>query len=481
MFSEDWGQDLLDHRASQVIEDSFQSDADSWEAYEAFCAGDAAADDAGDEVRNWRHPRLGDAEAVSEGVIRFDLTCDDRAEVDVRKSIDKLNRRMKKWGGEVKITAEQEVFKDHWARKRDIAGRIIQIRQVILTVEAPALAGTERTKLVGSFEMAEDGVEVYRHALGDADPAILEPYLKDDRWRGCDHCGFNRHRKATFLCEMADGSLKLVGRQCSRDFLGLDPGDILARNTIYRELAGLAGDEESEGAWGSFPTMFHVPGFVEVAYRVAKRFGGYNGEVANQMLTHIAALQGAADFGRSTTMKDIRADYARLPEPEPLNLVDLVDFVDRLKGGYGQNVRTAFSCEFAKFKRRRLVLSGVGVYVGNLITRAQAAREAAEKAARRPAPKHLTGALKERLTFRAEVDRCSPFNSQFGPGLAVAMTAEDGSKVVHFATGDVKAEKGKTYTVKATIKAHETDRQSGGPQTVVSRAVYTEEQSGSLI
>jgi hypothetical protein len=484
MFAEDWTQDVLDHRATDVAEEAFtmgEFDEDAYQAdFEQRMADEEAARRA-EQARQWRHPNLGEAEAVADGVIRFDLTCDDRAEHDVLKSIEKLNRRMKKWGGEVRVVGTQEVFKDHWAKKRDRNGEIIKIRQVILTVESPALAGTERTKLVGSFEMAEDGVEVYRHALGDADPAILEPYLKDSAWRGCDHCGFNRHRKATFLCEMADGSLKLVGRQCSRDFLGLEPGDILARDTIYRELAGLAGEEDSEGSWGSFPTMFHVESFVQTAYIVAKRFGGYNRETADQMMTHIAALEGARDYGRSTTFADIREDYKRRPAPEALDLQALCEFVDTMSGDYGQNVRIAFSCEFAKLKRRRLVLSGVGVYVGKLITRAQAAKEAAEKAARRPAPKHLDGQPKERLTFRAEIDRTTPYNSAFGPGLVVAMTAEDGSKIVHFATGDVKPERGKTYTVKATIKAHETDRHSGGPQTVVSRAVYEEDTPGSLL
>ncbi|USN15363.1 hypothetical protein KIKIMORA_02170 [Brevundimonas phage vB_BpoS-Kikimora] len=471
MFAEDWTQDALNHREDGVYDDAFQSaEADT----------PVAGDEGEDTRETWRHPRLGDVEALANGVVRFELTCDDRAEGDVRKSVEKLNRRMKKWGGEVKITAEREVFKEHWSRKRLPNGEPRMVRQVILTVEAPALAGTERTRLVGSFELAEDGQEIYRHALGDADPAILEPYLKNDLWRGCDHCGFNRQRKATFLCEMEDGSLKLVGRQCSRDFLGLEPGDILARATIYRELAGLAGDEETEGSWGSFPTLFHVESFVKIAYRVAKRYGGYNRELAHDMLHDVAALEGACDFGRSTSFQDTRDFYAQLPEPEPLDLQALCDFVDNMSGDYGANVRIAFSCEFAKLKRKRLVLSGVGVYVGKVLTQAQRAKEEAAREQRQPA-KHLDGALKDRLTFRAVVDRCTPFTSQYGYGVVVVMTADDGAKVVHFSTSDAKPEVGKTYAVKATIKSHETDRRTEKPQTVVTRAVYTEVQPGSLI
>lgn len=468
MFADDWNHAAMSHREDGVYEDAFQS-------------ADVAEQDVVDTpVETWRHPRLGDIEALDSGVVRFDLTCDDRAESDVRKAVEKLSRRLKKWGGEVKITAEREVFKEHWSRRKLPNGEPRMVRQVILTVEAPALAGTARTKLVGSFELAEDGVEVYRHALGDADPAILEPYLKDNRWRGCDHCGFNRHRKATFLCEMEDGSLKLVGRQCSRDFLGLEPGDILARSTIYRELAGLAGDEDSEGAWGSFPSMFHVESYVRTAYLVAKRYGGYNRELAFDMMQDVAALEGAVDFGRSTTYQDIRDRYAALPAPEPLDLQALCDFVDAMDGDYGRNVQIAFACEYAKLKRRRLVMSAVGVYVGKVLTQAQRAREAAEREARMPA-RHLAGAVKDRVTFRAVIDRCTPYTSQFGYGLVIAMTGEDGARVVHFSTSDVKPEVGKTYAVKATIKAHETDRRSDAPQTVVTRAVYTEVQAGSLL
>ena len=31
----------------------------------------------------------------------------------------------------------------------------------------------------------------------------------------------------------------------------------------------------------------------------------------------------------------------------------------------------------------------------------------------------------DEATFRAEVDRCTPYNGQFGPGLVIVMTAED--------------------------------------------------------
>lgn len=459
--------DVLDHTADQIAADAFEADG-----------GDRVMPET-DWSAPSRHPALSDIASTEHGTTVFTLTVDDGAEKGIREAIAKMSRKVGRWGGEVKVVSEVEQFVPHWM-KRNPDGTRKLIRQLVMTIETPALLGKGRAKLVGSFEAAEEGDEVYRHALGDADPAILEPYLIDKRWKGCDHCGFNRDRRATFLCELEDGSLKLVGRQCSQDYLGLEPADILARDAIYRTITGTA--DEDEGAWGgSWPTTFHVETLVRRAYRVAKRHGGYSRDASDRIFQDIAALEGALDFGKSTTYKDIRAFYKTLPEPEPLDLIDLAEYVERMDGDYGQNVRIALSCEYAKLKRRRTVVSGVGVYVGKLLTRKQRLEKEARDAATRPAAKHLDGAAKDRLTFVATVDRCTPFNNNFGGGLVVAMTAADGSKVVHFSTTAFKPEVGKTYAVKATIKEQGKNRLTGGPETTVTRAEYTEATEGTLI
>lgn len=458
--------DALEHRNDEIVADAFE------------VAGDDPL--VIDDYDRHRHSRLSQVVDTERGTSVFTLVVDDGAEKGIREAVAKMDRKVKRWGGEVKIIAEDEQFVEHWLKKRGPDGKIKMVRQLVLTIETPALLGTSRTKLVGTFELAEDGVEVYRHALGDADPAILEPYLIDNRWKGCDHCGYNRDRHSTFLCELEDGSLKLVGRQCSQDYLGLEPADILARDAIYRTIVGKT-DEEDGGWGGSWTNTFHVESLVRRAYRVCKRHGGYSRDASDKIFNDIAALEGAVDFGRSTHYRDIRAFYKALPEPEPLDLIDLAEFVEKMDGDYGQNVRIAFGCEYAKMKRRRIVVSGVGVYVGKLATRKQRLEQEARDAASRPAAKHLDGKVGDRLTIVAKVDRTNPFNNNFGGGVVVSMTTADGAKLVHFSTLAFTPEVGKTYAVKATIKDHAKNRINGSPETIVTRCAYTEATEGSLI
>lgn len=462
--------DVMDAREAQSYADAFEAEA-----------GDRLYDVEPDSAPppRVRHPALSDITTTERGATVFTLTVDDGAEKGIREAIAKMDRKVKRWGGEVKIVSEVEQHVPHWM-KRNPDGTRVMIRQLVMTIETPALLGKGRAKLVGSFEAAEEGDEVYRHALGGADPAILEPYLADKRWKGCDHCGFNRDRRATFLCELEDGSLKLVGRQCSQDYLGLEPADILARDAIYQTLTA-AGDEE-DGAWGgSWPATFHVESLVRLAYRVAKRHGGYSRDASDKIFRDLTALQGAGDYGPIKFNAEIRAFYKALPEPEPLDLIDLAQYVERMDGDYGQNVRIALSCEYAKMKRYRTVVSGIGVYVGKLKTKAERAEAEARAAAGGPKAKHLDGEVKERLTFVATVDRTTPFNSAYGGGVVVAMTATDGSKVVHFSTSASVPDVGKTYAVKATIKEQGKNKLTGGPETTVTRADYVEAAEGSLL
>jgi hypothetical protein len=171
------------------------------------------------------------------------------------------------------------------------------VRQVRLTIESPAVAG-KKAKLIGAFEAAEDGESVYRHALNGATEADIEPFLA--RWQDCDHCGFKRDRRASFVCETEDGQRVVIGRQCSRDFLGLDAAELLAREAIRKSLsAGGEDEEESSGGWGT--RYIHVPSLVLKAYLVAKRLGGYSRDTSDVFRDHVAALEGARDFGAPPT------------------------------------------------------------------------------------------------------------------------------------------------------------------------------------
>jgi hypothetical protein len=141
-------------------------------------------------------------------------------------------------------------------------------------------------------------------------------------------------------------------------------------------------------------------------------------------------------------------------------------------GDFGQNLQIAFSCEYAKPKRRNLIVAGVGLYIGRLLKQVREVEDEAGRAVRRPSCWH--GAEKDRVDFEGEVERCFPLPSDFGPKTLIAIVTDDGSRCVHISTGEVKPEAGKRYAIRATIKRHGTNRKFGTPETTITRAVYSD-------
>jgi hypothetical protein len=494
MYEDNWQDEVAAHRETEIAEEAFQRATDdhaqaaSSEARWSDGLVPTEVDEQPDFI--WRNPRVSERTDLENGRQVYTILCDDGQEVELKALIAKLNKKLAKWGQTIEITAEEEVFKQHWllkgawlasaqevndspeviARREQRGDRRETVRQVRLTIESPAVAG-KKAKLIGAFELAEDGESVYRHALNGATEADIEPFLA--RWQDCDHCGFKRDRRASFVCEAEDGQRVVIGRQCSRDFLGLDAAELLAREAIRKSLSAGGEEEESTGGWGSH--YIHVPSLVLKAYLVAKRLGGYSRDTSDVFKDHVAALEGAKDYGRSTHYRDLRRDYEAWLEkvkPEPMNFAEFADYVYGTTGDFGQNLQIAFSCEYAKPKRRNLILAGVGLYIGRLLKQVREVEDDARKG--RPPAKLLAGAEKDRVDFEGEVERCFPLPSDFGPKTLIAIVADDGSRCVHISTSEVKPEAGRRYAIRATIKRHGTNRKFGTPETTITRAVYSD-------
>ncbi|USN14097.1 hypothetical protein KABACHOK_02610 [Brevundimonas phage vB_BpoS-Kabachok] len=470
--AEDWRAEL-EHREGETVAAAFESaGADPFDdpAYvDAWIEDERRAN----PPEPARHHRVCLVEGAPDGRQRFVLTCDDGAEADVVKAVAKLDKRMKRYNQTVDIVHTEETFVENRFR-RDRLGRPLMIRQVLITIEAPAVAG-ENAKLIGAFEMAEDNVQVYRHAFNGADPADLEPFLP--RWRDCDHCGHKRDRRASFLVETTDGRRLVIGRQCSRDFLGLEANDILAREAVR---SSLVGDRDDSDAWGgAHATHFWVEGLVRDVYQAAVRYGGYGRDIREALRDDVLALRGAIDPNPryDRRFKEARDWHKANPLKEPLDLLALVDYVEKASGDFGDNLRIALSCEYARNKRYNIILAGVAMFVGRSLKRL----EDAAIAQARPEPKHLKGDEGGRYAFTGRIERCIVIPSQFGPKTVVAILGDDGSRCVHFATGEQRPQAGKHYRIKATIKKHTLSKMDGKPETVLTRAVYDEFQPGSLI
>lgn len=487
---ENWTEDALAHRETAVAHEAFERQVEDDGAYvrspEALVEYERAQAnlDVGLNADGtpWRDPRLGEIEHC-DGFDRYTVTADASAEDDLLKAVSKINNMVKRHGGEVRIVGQVSVRTEHPWMKQRVRGpegrgwvyRPKMVDSVIFTIEAPAVAG-EHAKLVGAFELAEDGVQVYLNAAPGYSANDMEPFRA--RWWECDHCGYDRRRHASFVCEKADGSRTLIGRQCSMAFLGLSPTELLARAACAKLLSG-GGDTDDEGFFGGGSNKLYVPTIMERAYRVAKHFHGYSKLIRKEFHDHMAALAGRRDEKGSWHYGNIRAMYAAKPALEPMDLEGFANWLaeGQAKSDFISNCYVAFSSDFVKPKRFNLIVAGVGIFVGNAVDAANKARlEKQQRDPALPAAKHAAYPAGARFECVGTVVHTHPYDTDYGAGLMIFVRCDDGVSLLHFCKGKHVPDKGDRVHVKATVTKHGADRKNNEPQTIVSRAVYTKQE-----
>lgn len=439
MFAED-----LDHRETEVAHEAFELDA-------------ADQADGQDEAPRFERNRTEQVEVT----YAFGRAVED----NFKRSLAKLTRTAKRYGQVIEVVERSvEMRFNHLTNQADL-------EFVTYKVSLPPIAG-EGGKIVGRFEPTEDGKDFYVTVL-DEDYRDQVDGLKA-RGGSCDHCGSKRDRKHTFVC-LTEGEVKVVGKSCLKAVVGLDPAFVLNFWNALQEFT----PEAIEGGWGQH--FFDVQKGILAAYRVARKLGGYDRDRA---FTHWSVLMWGprgwnADEVRH--QKEIEASYVGFdPEFDRAAFDEYVAGLD-LRNDFQANFRRALNQPVLATKRSGLIVAGVGLCVGRVLTRAEKAKEEAERAAKLPPAKHLDAEVGKRLDFTAEVIRTYVYEGDFGPTCIISLVTDDGSRCVHFSTGSTKPEAGKRYAVRATVKKHGTNKRTGEPETVLSRATYKPETQGALL
>lgn len=341
-------------------------------------------------------------------------------------------------------------------------------RRNAAVISLPPVVG-ERGQVIGHFERAEDNTSWYIHAFDEANLEIVRTF--ETRADQCDHCGKARRRNQTFVVRTAEGD-KLVARQCLLAYIGIDPLSALALAAAYSAVNGDGDPDESLGG-GRGAGFIHVESLVRIAYRVARKLGGYSKDNAG---LHCFLLENGKPDAHASAFEqrkqqDILDSYKGF-DPE-CDLFALADYVEGAQGDFGENLRLAFSLEFVQEKRRRLIIAGVGLSVGRVLKRA----EEAETKAALPAAKLLDAEEGKRIDIVGTVLRTHIHDGQFGPTCIVSIRCADGSNLVNFHTGANRPEAGKVFSIRATVKRHGNDKRSGEPVTTITRAVYSDAPS----
>jgi hypothetical protein len=154
--------------------------------------------------------------------------------------------------------------------------------------------------LIGSVEhLGEDG-NLVKFAPGQEIPAEYR-----NGPATCDHCHADRNRRSTFVVKHEDGTVRRVGRNCLRDFLGHDDPQWIAKIAqIYYDLNEICGAMEDENySGGGVSKWFNIKYYLSIVAAYIREFGWCSKGMAMEGVG-ISTANMAAGYCHGTIKRD---------------------------------------------------------------------------------------------------------------------------------------------------------------------------------
>lgn len=288
----------------------------------------------------------------------------------------------------------------------------------------------------------------------------------------CDHCKALRNRKDTFIVSHDNGSVKMVGSNCLRDFLGhVSPHQFAAMAEIMFSLGELCSDAEGEyGPAGYHQDLIAVDTLLAYA-ACAIRIKGF--------ISSKAARESQENGGNITSTKDTAAawmnpfkgatrdkDYfvpeesdQQAAEKSKQHVLDTLGSKDaETLSDFEHNLLTVCKCEAVE-KRNLGILAFVPEYYARSIADA---KQAATEAYFGEVGKRVRGVA---LTYV----KSTGWESQFGYSYMHSFVGPKGERMLWKSSNNVDCTAGAVLSTTFTVKAHEDYK--GHKQTKISRLV----------
>jgi hypothetical protein len=325
--------------------------------------------------------------------------------------------------------------------------RLIDYINITVAGEAPRIAGWDflaRIELLGEENLV--------HRVPGTSKNLEDRFRTHDGF--CDHCNSARRRNDVFVLANDEKQIA-VGRQCLREFLGIDdPKMIVARAQFFEDLKNMA-DEDDIGRLGSwnYVDLHHV--LLLAAANI--RMNGYVSK-AKQEQTGKPTTGQIVSWG----MSGVPAYVVKEVTAEDRDWVEkTINFFRRetpFNNEYMDNIRVLMKQDIIKKNHIALISSAV-------IT---AQRELAPKAAIKES--NFVGEVKGRLKDVSLVLEKIIYlgSGSFGSTYLHLLKDADGNAFSWITGNKVQKAEGSTLTVDATVKEHKIYK--GAKQTVLTRA-----------
>lgn len=368
--------------------------------------------------------------------------------------IAKLNKKAKKAGtGEITLTVISKL-----ADTQD-DGSVKLTYQVAIDGETPKIEGWAFiSKINHNMDPTGESNLVY-DMPGTTFP---EEYRKAKA--DCEHCGYTRKRRDTYILLNDEGDHMQVGRTCIQDFIGVDPEKVVAQAERYVSATDTLGEATGEG-WGmNDHRTIDLYKYLAYVSKNIREFGWISGKDAFENGKVSTAVTALDDMFWQPPL-----EVKTKPTDEDKALaVETIDHVKALVPGdnsYLHNIITIAAEGYLDGKATGLAASMIAVYNRHLEYLAKQA------AAPDLSKSQYVGKERERITVSVTVIGKRWFDGHFGSTALVRMVDSNSNLIITFTTGKFAdtVEIGDNVAIKGTVKKHE--EYKGVKQTALNRVV----------
>ena len=273
----------------------------------------------------------------------------------------------------------------------------------------------------------------------------------------CDHCGFKRSRKDTFIIRNESGETLQVGRTCLKDYTRSDDvSSVLRIFSLYGELEDNM--QEFLGCSGG-----------EITYSLRSFLAHTHASIQQDGWTS----KGKADeYGRPATVNLVLAGYGKdwlVPEQDDYDAAEEAIEWGMALGDRDEDLNDYQHNLFVSIARGWVTLRTAGIIASTFIAmkferdRAEDRAKTADALANKV--NETLGNIKQRLTL--DVTIMSTRNTMYGQ--AINMEDSDGRALVWFTDTYPNLDDGATVKIRGTVKRHDDFR--GRKQTYLTRCV----------
>lgn len=372
----------------------------------------------------------------------------------------------------------------------EATGEVMTWWSVTVTGSTPSYNGWRFVATLEPLDLEDGSVEnLIQTVPGETCPSDYRGRVSQ-----CDHCRTARRRNQTFVLKHENGSTKMVGRQCIKDFLGYngDPHAMAAWAESLAELGQLCGSAEDDewlgcGGGGRGERAWDLKKFLTLTACRVRLFGWLGrGKARDEFRSQDATADKVLELltppnpSRDGTeaykeWEKFSDQHVEAPEDEQtaeaaIEWAKAIPQTDREgEDNYLANVNLVARCGTASRKTAGIAASIVIAY-----QKAMEREINLQKLASRP-PSNWVGEVGTRIKLlKVKCEKVTAHDGMFGTTGIHKLTDEHGNDLTWFASSSDWMKEGETYHISCGIKKH--DEYKGRKQTVLTRVTIWSEE-----